>query len=299
LVSCRKDKNEPDIKQYDQQQIQNYISTNHITGMVRDTVGGDTTGLYYKIILPGSGTPLAYTDNVSFVFQLRSFDGTYQSLDTVDNHYQGYVGHVVSNALPNGLQLAIINDLKYSGGSMRILIPSHLAYGLSGYGSGSSQNANSHILGNQCLDYYVHIIAKQPDVVNAQNIYDYQVIQNYLAADGLSSLYTLDSGVYYHIQTQGTGTDPITNNSTVEVSYNGRLVNGTEFDESYIGVDTTSVEIPNLVQGVQRVLRNHAVKGSVVSMFMPSSLGYGQTSITGVPANSCLRFEFTVVDVSP
>ena len=262
--------------------------------MVKDTSGGDTTGIYYKIIVtPGTtDTLLTYASDVSFVFTLRSFDGKYASTDTIANHYQGYVGHVTEDALPSGLQLALVNDLKYKGGSMRLLIPSRLAYGIGGYGSGSTEVASTHIAGNQCLDYYVHVIGNQAT-------YDYTVIQNYLAANSLTSLYTLDSGVYYRVTTKGTGTDAITDNSTIEISRNGRLLNGSVFDADFYGVDTTSVEVPNLPLGAQRTLRNHATKGTVISMIMPSYLGFGQSSGTNLPVNSCLRYEYTVVDVSP
>jgi len=299
LVSCRKHDNQPNIKQYDEQQIQNYISANGITGMKKDTVGGDTSGLYYKIILqPKTDTPLTYSDNISFVFTLKSFDGHYISSDTIQNHFQAYVGHIVNAALPVGLELSILNDLKYVGASMRVLIPSHLAYGVNGYGSGSITNTSSRIAGNQCLDYYVHVIASQPDNGQRQAAYDYQVIRNYLAANNLTSLYTLDSGVYYHIQTQGTGTDPITDNTTAEVTYNGRLLNNIAFDSNFI-TDTTAVLIPDMISGVSRILKKHAVTGTVISMLIPSYLGYGTQAQSGVPANSCLRFEFTIHSVSP
>lgn len=299
LVSCRKHDNQPNIKQYDQEQIQNYISANGITGMKKDTVGGDTSGIYYKIILqPKTDTPLTYSDNISFVFTLKSFDGHYISSDTIVNHYQGYVGHIISDALPTGLEIAILNDLKYVGASMRVLIPSHLAYGVNGYGTGSITNTSSRIAGNQCLDYYVHVIASQPDNAQRQAAYDNEVIKNYLAANNLTSLYTLDSGVYYHIQTQGTGTDPLTDNTTAEVTFNGRLLNNTVFS-SAISPDSTSVEIPNMIAGVSRTLKKHAVQGTVISMIMPSYLGYGTQAQSGIPANSCLRFEFTIQSVSP
>lgn len=300
LVSCRKHDNQPNIKQYDDQQIQSYITANGITGMQKDTSGGDTTGIYYKIILqPKTDTPLTYSDNISFVFTLKSFDGHYISSDTINNHYQGYVGHIVNDLLPAGLEIAILNDLKYVGASMRVLIPSHLAYGVNGYGTGSISNTSSRIAGNQCLDYYVHVIASQPDNAQRQAAYDYQVIKNYLAANNLTSLYTLDSGVYYHIQTQGTGTDPITDNTTAEVTYNGRLLNGISFS-SVVPPDSASVEVPNFPEvGISRTLKKHAVQGTVISMIMPSYLAYGTQTISGVPANSCVRFEFTIQSVSP
>lgn len=300
FVSCRKTGTEPNIVQYDQTQILNYIKSNGITGMHQDTVGGDTSGIYYKIILPGSGTPLTYSDEVSFVYTLRSFDGKYISSDTILNQYLGYIGHLTNVAFPAGLEIAIINDLKYSGGSMRVLIPSYLAYGVNGYGSGSITVAGSHIAGNQCLDYYVHIIDKQPDTV-AQAKYDDEVIKNYLAAQNLTSLYTNDGGVYYRIQTAGSGTDPITDNTTIQTTYNLRILNGTVIDaeNQTAGVDSVSLDVPDLVPGVTRMLEKHAVKGTVISMIIPSGQAYGLSTQSGFPANACLRFEFTIVDVSP
>jgi FKBP-type peptidyl-prolyl cis-trans isomerase FkpA len=300
FISCRKTGTEPNIVQYDQTQIQNYIKANGITGMQQDTVGGDTSGIYYKTILPGSGAPLAYSDEVSFVFTLKSFDGLYSSTDTIVNQYLGYIGHISSAGLPVGLEIAIMNDLKYSGGSMRVLIPSYLAYGVNGYGSGSISVAGSHIAGNQCLDYYVHIIDKQPDTV-AQAKYDDQVINNYLVAQNLKSLYTNDGGVYYRIQTAGSGTDPITDNTTIQATYNERLLNGTVLGgaNQTTGIDSTAFDLPTLIPGVTRMLEKHAVKGTVISMILPSGQAYGISSPSGTPPNACLRYEFTIVNVSP
>lgn len=300
FVSCRKTGTEPNIKQYDDSQIQSYIQSNGITGMQKSN---DTSGIYYKIIQPGSGNDtLTYSDKISFVFTLRSFDGKYSSTDTISNQYLGYIGHITNSGLPVGVEIAIINDLKHSGGSMRILIPSHLAYGVNGYGTGSINNAGSHIAGNQCLDYYVHIIDKQPDTV-AQYNYDEQVIKNYLTANNLISEYTPDSGAYYRIITHGTGTDPITDNTTIEASYTERLLNGTVLGtinpSTAPGVDSTSFQIPNLIPGVSRMLKKHAVKGDLISIIVPSGQAYGLSSPTGTPSNACLRYEFTILDVSP
>src|SRR5580698_2745469 len=102
-MACRRDKVEPDIKAYDQQQIQNYIAANGITGMVKDTSGGDTTGIWYKIITPGSGTALDYPDSINYVYTLKTFDNKYNVSDTILNHVDGLLGHVA----PNGLMLAM------------------------------------------------------------------------------------------------------------------------------------------------------------------------------------------------
>jgi len=306
LISCRKHDNQLNIQQYDDQQIKSYIAANGITGMKQDTTGGDTSGIYYKIILqPQTDTALTYADDISFVFTLRSFDGHYSSTDTIENHYQGFLGHIVSNALPAGLELAILNNLKYTGASMRVLIPSHLAYGINGYGTGSITNTSSRIAGNQCLDYYVHLIATQPDAAHRQATYDDKVIKNYLAANSLSSLYLTDTvtgnngftqTVYYRVTTPGTGTVPLTDNTTAEVTYNGRLLNNIAFDTE-VQADSASIQIPELIKGVSAILKRYAVQGTSISMFMPSGLGYGTAAQTGIPANSPLRFEFRILNV--
>jgi len=333
FMSCRKTGTEPNIAQYDQTQIQNYIKANGITGMKPDR--GDTSGIYYKILdtpKAALGDSLTYSDNVSFVFTLRSFDGKYTSTDTIMNHYAGYVGHISTSNLPAGLEIAIINDLKYSGGSMRILIPSDLAYGVNGYGSGSINVAGSHIAGNQCLDYYVHIISSEKNNVygtnaygyqyisnTAQNAYDDQVIQNYLTASGFTysntpsnivsskTYYRVPSinvpGAYYYyaIKVQGTGTDTINQNSTITTTYAGRILNNTYFDESNNTIaDTISFAVPTLALGVQEAL-SHATTGATISMILPSALGYGANppSGGGIPTYSPLRFEFEVRRVSP
>jgi len=311
LVSCRKKGVELNIRQYDDQQIQNYMAAHGLTGvMTRDVSGGDTTGMYYQVILPGNATqPLSDTSRVSMVFTLRSFDGLYTSTDTISNHFFNYIGHIVTAGLPAGLRIALLNDLKYNGGSMRLLIPSRMAYGLYGNGSGSTKNTNSHIAGNQCLDYYVHLINNQP-------AYDDLVIQNYMKAQNLTgytpvrvrlpatyvSPTTLPSDsctYYYKILKPGTGSSTINQNSIVETTYTGQLLDNVVFDSQNNGADSISLQVPNLIPGVQYGLTHIHGGGSLISLLLPSPLCYGQIATTGVPVNSCLRFSFEIYSVTP
>lgn len=303
LVSCRKDKIEQDIYQYDDSQIQNYISANGITGMQKDASPLDSPGIYYKIILPGKIVPpatelvpLDYPDKVSYVFTLRSLDGKYISSDTINNHMEDYLGHLTADALPYGLQMAMRNIVKYKGASARLLIPSHLAYGVSGYGSGSSTTANAKIAGNQSLDYYVHII-------DNYSTYDEQVIHNnYDVSTYIKKESTLLPGnfYYYKILTPGTGTSPITSASSFTATYTGSLLNGTVFDGSNNGDNVSApLIVTSLVQGVQEALENNVVVGTKISMIIPSTLGYGNTTSGTIPVNSVLRFTFVIVSVTP
>ena len=290
FVSCRKSGSEPDIKQYDQQQIESYIAQNGITGMKRDLTNGDTTGIYYQIINPGDPTkPVDYPDTVSYVYSFRTFDGKYSVIDTVLNHYNGFLGHVV----PNGLQLSIRYLLKYKGGKIRVLVPSHLAYGRNGAGSGSSSVANSKISGNECLDYTINLISDQIK-------YDDLVINNYIKANGLSGYTKTADGLYYKITKQGTGAS-IDDNSNVNLNYRLQLMNNTFADTTSQTTTATFTDLNLLTSGAHEGLKL-VTGGGGISLLVPSRLGYGTSGSSGVtnsiPANACLRFEFYNITVT-
>jgi len=306
LASCRKDKIQQTIKQYDQTQITNYIAANGLTGFIRDTTGGDTTGIYYKIINPGtqtdkSGNPvpqLQYSDRISYLYTVRTLDGSYIQSDTINNHFYDFVGHIKNDNQPLGLQTAIHNLLKYPDASMRVLIPSHLAYGIDGTGSGSSTVANNRIAGNECLDYYIH-------AVNNFKVYDDLVIQNYMKANNLTGYIpaqstTLPGNVYYYkILTSASTNDPITDFNTITATYTGQIFNGYIFDGAYNGTNTLTASVANFVPGVKDALEKYAVAGTEISILIPSTLGYGLPAQTSIPAFSCLRFTWNIVSVTP
>ena len=301
LVSCRKKNVNLDIRQYDEQQIQNYIASHGLTGkMIEDHSGGDTTGMWYEPLTQGRALTidtLTDTSKISAVFTLSSFDGLYTSTDTIQNHYCNYIGHIVTQGLPYGLQIALLNDLKYNGGSMRVLIPSRMAYGITGTGSGSKENANSHIAGNQCLDYYVHLITNEPG-------YDDLVIQNYMKSQSLTGYTKVYSPqpasqpYYYKILKPGNGNADISDNSIIETTYTGTLMDNVVFDGANNGADSVSLQIPNLIRGVQYGLTYASGGSGLTSLLIPSGLAYGQTATTGVPVNSCLRFEFEIYSIT-
>jgi FKBP-type peptidyl-prolyl cis-trans isomerase len=298
LVSCRKDKNDPDIKQYDDTQIKNYIAANGITGMIRDTVTGDTSGIYYKILTPGtSTTPIDYSDIVSFVYTLRTLDGKYISTDSVSlNHFYGYAGHISgsqltsSPPLPKGLQKAIHDLVKYKGTTARVIVPSHIGYGVNGYGLGSSTNANSHVGGNQSLDYYINLISNQ-------EVYDDAVIKNYIKTNSLTGYTKTADGVYVKISTPGTGTDVIDADSYVTCTYTGKLLDQaqTVFDSA---TSSTSFTVSGLIKGAQEGLIGQTA-GVTVSIIIPSRWAYGTSGNSGaIGPNTPLYFDFVVSAVA-
>ncbi|MFD0793516.1 FKBP-type peptidyl-prolyl cis-trans isomerase [Mucilaginibacter litoreus] len=299
LVACNKDHdNQPDIREFDEQQIQNYIKTNNLTGFIQDTNknGGALTGMYYKIINQGRGDSLTYADTVSIVYSIKSVDGKYNLTDTIINHDHNYLGRLdyvnptTGTYLPQGLKLAVHDILKYKGSSMRVIIPSHLAYGVNGYGTGSITNTNTRVAGNQSLDCYINVVGDRDE-------YDDFVIRDYMSRNNLSG-YTKDPmGYYYKVLTQPTGTiGDVKEFSKVALTYVGSLLNGTEFDNGNKTTSTTFTPY-SVVPGMKDALMKHCAKGTSISLFFPSSISYN-TSASSVPANSILRFELQVSDVT-
>ncbi|MCC8411027.1 hypothetical protein LJ707_18955 [Mucilaginibacter sp. UR6-1] len=289
FASCNKDKVYPNIKEYDDQQIQNYISTNGLSGMVRDTSDSDTSGLYYQLIDKGlvDSPRIQYSDRVAMVYTIRSFDGRYIATDTIINHYYGFLGQFRTANLPQGLQNAIYNVLKYKGASARILIPSRMAYGVNGYGSGSSSSGN-RIAGNQCLDYWVRIVADQ-------KAYDDLSINKYANAYGIGITgYTKTaSGLYYKISGSDTGR-VIAKTSTVGVTYSLYNMNNTKLDEATTSTSFVVEQlVPGVIEGLTKV-RN----GQTISLLVPSGLAYGMSGSTSIPSFSSLRWDFSVSSVT-
>jgi FKBP-type peptidyl-prolyl cis-trans isomerase FkpA len=292
LVSCRKDNNNLSLKEYDDEQIKTYMTTNGISDFTPDA-----SGMYYKIISPGTGKALEYSDSVSIVYKVSSLDGKYNSTDTIANHFQDFVGRIANTGFPlgfgiKGVQLAVHDLLKYRGGSMRLLVPSRLGYGVSGAGSGSSSVSAGRIAGNQCLDLYIHVINNQVE-------YDKASIRKYIASNNLTSTMLEDpAGYWYQIRTPGTGTVPITNNSTITITYTAKLQNGTTVDQ-YNAPGGTVFEIPSLFKGVREGLKKYATAGALITFIIPSSQAYGKVPTGAIPPNSNIVFEVQVISTAP
>jgi len=296
LFACKRHELDPNISTVDNQAILNYISVHNITGMKRDTVGGDTSGIYYQVILPGvAGTHYAYSDSLDFIFTLRSFDGNYTALDSNSvNHFENYAGHIAATAYPYGLQL-VVHDVLARGGALRVLIPSHLAYGVNGYGTGSTQQAaNTRISGNQCLDYYIHAITNRAT-------YDDNVIKTFFAAESITGYQRTADGLYYKVTATPTaGYVPITDNTNVTMTYTGSQLNGNIFDQ-YNTTDGTGTpfDVPDVVAGMREGLKSFGGTGGQLSLYIPSPLGYGKNAFGSLPANSVMHFEIAIISTNP
>lgn len=100
------------------------------------------------------------------------------------------------------------------------------------------------------------------------------------------------SGLYYQIIKEGNGANA-TAGSTVDVTYEGRLLSGVVFDHS---VNPISFSLRDVIAGW--TIGIPLVKaGGKIMLIIPSHLGYGPRDSGPIPENAVLAFDIDVLKV--
>jgi len=272
LFSCQKEYETVEV--IDDRNVQEYIQLNKIN--MQQYQG---TGIYYQVVSPGTGLEVQYSDKVPALITMRSLDGKYVSVDTfsIANRYYDFLGYYN----PEPIRMGVKEVLKKSNGTIRMIIPSRLAFGRNGSGS---------IPGNASLDVTVRAL----DISKLVQYEDF-TIKKYLESNSLTGFTKTTTGLYYKIGQPGTGS-PITLESTIVANYTGKLLNGTIFDRALAGSEAT-FKVNSLVNGWRQGIPLIKQGGSI-RLIVPSTLGYGlEGSSPSIPAFSVLDFEITVTDV--
>jgi FKBP-type peptidyl-prolyl cis-trans isomerase FkpA len=123
-------------------------------------------------------------------------------------------------------------------------------------------------------------------------------IQAYIKANNIDSLTKDPSGLYYRIITTNPGPHPTTTD-TVQVSYVGKMLNGTVFDTETAIV----IGMPGVIKGWQIGLpmigADHINKAARIRLIMPSALAYADTGSTAgvvaIPPNQVLDFTIDLI----
>jgi len=118
-------------------------------------------------------------------------------------------------------------------------------------------------------------------------------ILQYIEDNNLSTTKS-NSGLYYIINNEGTGTRP-TSSSNVTVAYKGYFLNGTVFDQSNssgISFGLNQV-ISGWTEGIQLFK-----EGGEGLLIVPSNLGYGANGRSGIPGGAVLVFDIKLISVN-
>jgi len=120
-------------------------------------------------------------------------------------------------------------------------------------------------------------------------------IQDYLAADSIQAIPT-EEGIYFQLEEEGEGPQPKPGDY-VMVRYQGKLLDGTTFDESIPGEPFVfQMGYRQVIRGWDLGLSNFRV-GSKGQLFIPPQLGYGSSEVGNVPANSPLVFDIELLRI--
>lgn len=255
------------IEQVDEQKIQNYISTQKLN------LTKDSSGIYYQVLNQGTGAAPKNSEVVYFTYTAKSVDGKEYYTPASYSVYSNFLGYV----RPEGWRLALTHINK--GGKIRVVFPSTLGFGRNGSGT---------IEGNEVLDSELELFSSQAEMDDA-------LIKRFVAANSLTGINKLPSGVYYKIIAPGTGTQEVKLTDSVTVAYTGRLLNGTTFDSATPAKPFTS-KLDGLIEGWKQTVPL-IKKGGKIRVLIPSALGYGAVGSGAIPPNSALDFDIELTDV--
>lgn len=120
---------------------------------------------------------------------------------------------------------------------------------------------------------------------------DDQAIQDYFLLNQITNVKKDPSGLYYHIDTLGTGAHP-TASSKVVVNYTTHLLDDTQvesqssyyFDLSNIDVEAYRIGLP------------YIGKGGTITLYVPSGLAFADKGSPDgkIGPNTCLIYHFTL-----
>lgn len=103
------------------------------------------------------------------------------------------------------------------------------------------------------------------------------------------------SGLQYKLLSPGSGTKTPTDDDVALINYQGRLTDGTLFDQSQ---QPTPLAVTGVVPGFSEALKL-MTKGSKYRFWLKPSLGYGDEASGPIPAHSTLVFDVELLDFLP
>jgi FKBP-type peptidyl-prolyl cis-trans isomerase FkpA len=137
-----------------------------------------------------------------------------------------------------------------------------------------------------------------PSITSASSEDDY--MRSYFQTNNITDLTKHPSGVYYKLNTPGSGTQGPGLCNTIFFNYYAyKFGSGVAFD-SYDQPGGTGFLLGNLIIGVKKVLPLVKPGGSI-TMYIPPSLAYGNETIKDqngnviLPANSYIKFDISLV----
>lgn len=120
----------------------------------------------------------------------------------------------------------------------------------------------------------------------------------FLAENGKKEgIVTTASGLQYEVLTKGTGTKSPSATDSVEVHYEGKLLDGTVFDSSYKRGESITFPLNRVIAGWTEGLQL-MTEGAKYRLYIPSDLAYGSRGAgKAIPSNATLIFDVELLKI--
>ncbi|MEH6652398.1 MAG: FKBP-type peptidyl-prolyl cis-trans isomerase [Motiliproteus sp.] len=109
---------------------------------------------------------------------------------------------------------------------------------------------------------------------------------------------TTESGLQLKVVEAGDGDTHPGPTDKVKVHYHGTLINGSVFDSSVDRGEPITFGLNQVIPGWTEGLQTMVV-GEKTRLFIPSKLGYGNSSAGSIPAGSTLIFDVELIAINP
>jgi peptidylprolyl isomerase len=249
------------------------------------------TGLQYKLIDAGSGDgakPKA-EDFVTVHYAGRLIDGTEFDSSIRRGEPATFPLNRVIPGWTEGLQLMSV------GQKMQFTIPAELAYG-------DQSDPRSPIPANSTLVFDVELLdiktAEEMIAEQERQLAEFRAPQEaYLEENAKKEGITVtESGLQYKVLESGSGATPSID-STVEVHYEGRLIDGEVFDSSYRRGETIEFPVTGVIAGWTEALQLMK-EGDKWQITLPHDIAYGPRGTGGsIPPYATLVFDVELIAV--
>lgn len=107
-----------------------------------------------------------------------------------------------------------------------------------------------------------------------------------------------ESGLQLKVLEAGDGDTHPEPTDKVKVHYHGTLINGSIFDSSVDRGEPITFGLNQVIPGWTEGLQTMVV-GEKTRLFIPSKLGYGNSSAGSIPAGSTLIFDVELIAINP
>ena len=251
------------------------------------------SGLYYIELVEGTGRSVKNMDIVDISYTTFLIDNSllYTSNEDVAKQYDVFVpdklygpirimaGGSAIPGLDEGLQMM------KEGGKAELIMPSSIN-GFAENTIGPSRPYSTHI-------YTVEVIHTFDDPVAFQD----SMIQAYLVANEIDSVYKTESGIYYIEERAGTG-DPIDDGDMVKLWYTGSFLDGRVFDSNLDDIIMQLImPAKNYIPAWDEALRLMS-DSTIAKIIVPYQMAYGSAGSGDIPPYKTLIFDIDINSVT-